>query len=179
MVLQLKELFNAPVHFEGNLAVVKQTSGFENQTQTNDSFSEKWVTLDKESRTEASESFQKDWLLQLYGFGSVEGLKSFLADKQVIIDAGCGIGYKTAWLAGLAPHAIVFGVDFSEAVNVAARRYAHIKNAYFLRADIADMPFKPGALDFILCDQVIHHTEDPEKSFAHMASLLSAAGKFA
>jgi len=177
--LKLQELFDVPVSFNENLAILADSSEHTNQAQTNSSFSEKWVKLDKESSTEGIEEFQKKWLLDLYGFKTVEGLQTFLADKNVIIDAGCGLGYKSEWLARLAPHATVFGIDFSEAAYVAAARYKHLPNLCFFRGDIANLPFRKGSLDFILCDQVIHHTEDPKKTFAHLSSLLSPTGKFA
>jgi SAM-dependent methyltransferase len=175
----MEALFNVAVKFVDNLAIINSSSDFENQAQTNDSFSEKWVKLDQESSTDAMEDFQKKWLLDLYGFKTVEGLVDFLSDKKTIIDAGCGLGYKSAWLAELAPHATVFGIDFSEAAYVAAKRYKHIPNVVFFRGDIAALPFKKETLDFILCDQVIHHTEDPRRTFAHLASLLTPTGKFA
>lgn len=176
---KLENLFAKPIVFNENLAIINENSEYTNQTQTNESFSEKWVKLDKQVATTAAEEFQKKWVLELYGFKTVDGFKEFLSDKSIIIDAGCGIGYKSAWLAELAPHAIVFGIDFSEAVLVAAKRYKHISNLYFFRGDIANLPFKEGVLDFILCDQVIHHTEIPEKTYGHLASLLSDKGKFA
>lgn len=176
---ELRQLFSVPVNFDGNIAIISDASEHINQTQTNDSFSEKWVKLDKESSTSELEIFQKNWLLDLYGFKTVDGFKEFLKDKKVIIDAGCGLGYKSSWLAELAPHATVFGIDFSEAAFVAAKRYEQIPNVYFFRGDIANLPFKKESLDFILCDQVIHHTENPQKTYAHLASLLTPNGKFA
>jgi len=175
----LENLFSIPVKFTDNLAFIDDLSNYQNQTQTNDSFSEKWVNLDNKSSTTAIEDFQKKWLLDLYGFKTEQGLKDFLSDKKIIIDAGCGIGYKSAWLAESAPDAIVFGIDYSEAVYIAAKRYKHVSNLFFLKGDIANLPFKKGVLDFVLCDQVIHHTENPEKTFAHLSSLLSPSGKFA
>ena len=176
---ELSNLFKSEVKFEDNLAVISGISQFDNQTQTNDSFSEKWVKLDNESSTSAFEDFQKKWVLELYGFKTIEGFKDFLKDKNVIIDAGCGLGYKSAWLAELAPHATVFGIDYSEAAIVAAKRYKSFSNLFFFRGDIANLPFKPSTLDFILCDQVIHHTENPRKTYEHLSSLLSDKGKFA
>jgi SAM-dependent methyltransferase len=172
-------LFSRPVDFQGNLAVVRDAADARNQAQTNAAFSDKWLALDGGTDTSVFESFQKDWLLALYGFEDVDGLRRYLADRRVIIDAGCGLGYKSAWLAELAPHATVIGVDFSESAYVAARRYADVPNLWYLRADIADLPLAAGSVDFILCDQVIHHTEEPRRTFAHLASLLSASGELA
>ena len=175
---ELSNLFEKRVVFKNNLAIIEDDSRHNNQQQTNNSFSEKWVKLDKEASTSALEDFQKKWLLDLYGFQTEKGLKSFLQDKKVIIDAGCGLGYKSAWLAELAPHATVFGIDFSEAAYVAAKRYKNLPNLFFLRGNIADLPFKKRMLDFILCDQVIHHTEIPKNTFNHLTELLSSNGKF-
>lgn len=175
----LENLFAIPVTFSENLAILLDKSEHPNQAQTNESFSEKWVKLDKESDTTAMENFQKEWVLHLYGFNSMAGFKEFLSDKKIIIDAGCGLGFKSAWLAENAPNSIVFGIDYSEAAYVAAKRYKHISNLFFFRGDIAQLPFKKGVLDFILCDQVIHHTENPQKTFAHLSSLLTDTGKFA
>ena len=130
-IKKLESLFTVPVMFNDNLAIINDSSAFQNQAQTNDSFSEKWVKLDNEGSTAAIEDFQKKWVLELYGFKTIEGFKDFLKDKNIIIDAGCGLGYKSAWLAELAPHAIVFGIDYSEAAFVAAKRYKSFSNLFF------------------------------------------------
>lgn len=179
MIETLKKVFKNPVVLNENLIVNKSSSEFENQQQTNDSFSEKWVKLDEKSSTTAMEDFQKKWVLDLYGFKTEEGLKDFLSDKNVVVDAGCGLGYKSAWFAELSPNTLVIGVDFSDAIYVAAKRYKHLSNLFFLRGDIANLPFNENVLDFVLCDQVIHHTENPEKTFEHLASLITPNGKFA
>ena len=106
---QLESLFKTAVRFIGNYAHINSVSEFENQNQTNDSFSEKWVKLDAKSSTSSIEIFQKDWVLKLYGFDSEASFADFLKNKKFIIDAGCGLGYKAAWMAELAPHAIEIG----------------------------------------------------------------------
>ncbi|MBK7637071.1 MAG: hypothetical protein IPJ13_24470 [Saprospiraceae bacterium] len=52
------------------------------------------------------------------------------------------MGYKAAWLAELAPHAIVIGIDISEAAYIAAKNFYNIKNLYFVKGDIADTKLK-------------------------------------
>lgn len=176
--LELQNLFSVPVEFNENIALMSDNLEHTNQKQTNESFSEKWVKLDKESETIEMEIFQKNWVLELYGFETISGFKDFLKNKQVIIDAGWGLGYKSAWMAELAPHAAVFGIDFSDAAYVAADRYKAVKNLFFFKGDIANLHFKKETLDF-LCDQAIHQIEDPKQRFAHLSSLSTPIGKFA
>ena len=74
--------------------------------QTANAFSVKWDALkeDPEVDQERWKCFQKEWYLKLYGFEKENNLKDFLQDKRLIIDAGCGQGYKAAWFANLLPN---------------------------------------------------------------------------
>jgi SAM-dependent methyltransferase len=102
-----------------------------------------------------------------------------LKTKQVIVDTGCGLGYKAAWFASLAPESIVIGIDISDALELAAKNFAHLPNLFFLKGDIANTGLKDNSIDFVVCDQVIMHTESPETTFAHLSSITSAGGEFA
>ena len=105
--------------------------------QTANAFSVKWDALkeDPEVDQERWKCFQKEWYLKLYGFEKENNLKDFLQDKRLIIDAGCGQGYKAAWFANLAPQSIVLGMDISTSVFKASRRYTEIENLYFIQSD--------------------------------------------
>ena len=162
-----------------NYAVLADASSAGNQQQTNEVFTEKW---DKYASTEALETFyqfQRDWYLKLYGFADEEALRAHLLNARVILDAGCGLGYKAAWFARLAPHALVIGMDFSAAAKQASEMFADLDNLVFIRGDIARTPFHDGAFDYVSCDQVIMHTEDPEATFAELARITAPAGQFA
>lgn len=173
------ELFNISVDFNGNLIVLKTSSEFENQQQTNNIFSDKWLRHDIKSQLDGIELFQLRWYLELYGFYDENGFKDFLKTKKTILDAGCGLGYKAAWMALLSPESVVIGMDFSNAVFSAADHYKGIENLFFVKGDIAQTNIKEGSVDYINCDQVIHHTEDPEKTFEHLSKLLSKTGQIA
>lgn len=154
-------------------------SGFVNQDQTSDAFSEKWSKTDHESNISKINKFQKNWFYKLYGFNGEDDFRDFLSDKKLILDAGSGLGYKAAWMAELAPHATVVGMDFSNSGNEASEYYRGVKNLVFVRGDIANTGFKLNEFDFILCDQVIMHTEIPEDTFSHLSLLLRKGGIFA
>jgi ubiquinone/menaquinone biosynthesis C-methylase UbiE len=175
----LNSLLNRTLEFERNYAVVVDASSAGNQQQTNEVFTEKW---DKYASAEALETFyqfQRDWYLKLYGFADEDALRAHLASARVILDAGCGLGYKAAWFARLAPHALVIGMDFSAAAKQASELFADLDNLVFIRGDIAHTPFQDAAVDFVSCDQVIMHTEDPEATFAELARITAPAGQFA
>ena len=175
----IEKLFIEDVFVNGNQIHSNAVSGDKNQQQTNEMFSEKWEKVEEQDVMQSAQKFQLQWHMPLYGFKDEKDLSYFLSSKRIIIDAGCGLGYKSAWFAQLAPSSTVIGIDFSESISIAANRYKDIKNLYFVRGDIAKTGLLPNSIDYILCDQVIHHTENPEKTFSHLASLLKKDGEFA
>lgn len=178
---KFEALFNEPIEIKDNFISIlsQELDKRENQDQTKDIFSEKWVEADEYKNIDKLYEFQFEWFLSLYGFSSEDDLKYYLADKKVIIDTGCGLGYKAAWFAKLAPHATVFGVDISDAIYVAAKNFKEYSNLYFFKGDIANTGLKDGVVDFTVCDQVIMHTEVPEKTFEHLCNITSKNGEFA
>lgn len=175
-MFNIQKIFTDEVRNEGNFIFIAGESDFENQAQTNKVFSEKWTQASE--RVDTLADFQKKWYLELYGFNNEKDLSTFLSKKEVIFDAGCGLGYKAAWFAELAPESIVIGMDFSEAAKIASQKY-HFENLYFCRGDIAKTGINNGEINYVSCDQVIHHTENPEQTFKHLSSLLSPQGEFA
>lgn len=177
----LRKILNKPYKLEGNLIVLEEPASTvaSNQQQTKEIFSEKWKEVEKLGEVEKLYEFQFDWFLKLYGFLSEEDLAEFLKTRKVIIDTGCGLGYKAAWFARLAPESLVIGIDISEAAKLAAKNFSQFKNLFFVQTDIAKTPFKSHSIDFVVCDQVIMHTEVPEQTFAHLANITSLGGEFA
>ncbi|MBT0584934.1 class I SAM-dependent methyltransferase [Alteromonas oceanisediminis] len=171
---EIEKLFSHPVTVAGNQITVSETKPDDNQRQTNKVFSTKWKAFDEQKDTDKLYSFQKDWYLQLYGFPSVKELQAFLQTCDVIVDAGCGLGYKAAWFAMLAPDALVIGIDYSDAAVQAAQRYCAVDNLYFIKGDIAQTGIVDGMVDYVNCDQVIMHTEDPEKTFSELVRIANA-----
>lgn len=177
---QLNGLFRDKISIVGNRIHIGQNGPLaSNQDQTEKIFSDKWVEAEQYENIEKLYEFQFDWFLKLYGFDSEEDLKKFLSGKKVIIDTGCGLGYKAGWFARLAPHAIVIGIDISDALELAAKNFSHLPNLYFLKGDIAATGLRDGSIDFVVCDQVIMHTEVPEETFRHLSAITSSNGEFA
>lgn len=177
----LKSLFKEEIEIDDNLIFLKSKANTaqKNQIQTKDTFSEKWQNFEKGNKKEEVYYFQREWFLDLYGFPTEKALKEYLSDKKTIVDCGCGLGYKAAWFAELAPHAIVIGIDISESIFIAASNYKNVKNLFFSQGDIAATAILPNKVDFTVCDQVIMHTEEPEKTFTHLSNITSKGGEFA
>jgi len=154
-----------------NLVLTKGFSEHTNQEHTNNVFSEKWEIYGESDEQEKAFKFQCDWYLKLYGFDTEQNLSNFLKSKKVIFDAGCGLGYKAAWLAKLAPDSLVIGMDFSDSTYQAAKTYGDVENLFFIKGDIAQTGFCNNSVDFSSCDQVIMHTEDPEATFGELARI--------
>ena len=152
-----------------NFALHNAASQHARQQHTNEAFSEKWQKYERSDDKERFYRYQRSWYLQLYGFGTEAALKAFLSTRQLIFDAGCGLGYKAAWFATLAPHALVIGMDFSDAARQAAQSYKEIPNLFFIQGDIASTGLRAGSVDYTSCDQVLMHTEHPEVTFRELA----------
>jgi ubiquinone/menaquinone biosynthesis C-methylase UbiE len=177
----LEGLFSGTINLEENLITFSNQNQVKenNQKQTKDIFSDKWVEADEYKNIDKMYQFQCEWFLKLYGFETEEKLAEFLMDKKVILDSGCGLGYKASWFAKLAPNSIVIGIDISDALDIAANRFKNQQNLFFLKGDIAQTGLNKNVVDFTVCDQVIMHTEDPQKTFDHLADITSQNGEFA
>ena len=181
MFQKLQDLFNSAIKANRNIIFPEGNNDIEaeNQAQTEQIFSDKWTAVEQYKNVEKLYEFQFDWFLKLYGFDSEETLKQYLSNKPLIMDTGCGLGYKAAWFAQLAPKSIVLGIDISDALDLAAKNFAHLPNLFFLKGDIANTGLKPNCIDFVVCDQVIMHTEVPEKTFIHLSEITKCGGEFA
>ena len=178
---KVAELFVESFPQQENVLIVSGDANDENQSQTNAVFSDKWVKYSKEDVLEQERlfEFQKKWYLDLYGFSDERELQTYLQKQDVVMDAGCGLGYKAKWFADLSPGTLIVGMDYSNAAFVAAQKYADISNLAFVKGDIGDTRIKDSVVSYVSCDQVIHHTEDPKKTMIELARILKPKGELA
>lgn len=178
LVIADDQLFRCDVEVRDGVFRASAAKASVNEVHTNEAFSDKWNAYD-ESAADEDEPWKRaqfDWYLRSYGFGSEDELAAFLSDKRTILDAGCGLGYKAAWIARLAPHATMVAMDLSDSIHLAARRYADIPGMRFVKGDIATTPFRDGTFDLISCDQVLHHTDDPPATVREFARITAPDG---
>ena len=98
---------------------------------------------------------------------------------KLILDAGCGSGYKALALAYANPGAKIVGIDFSEeSVKLARTRleYHGIENVQFEAMAIEDIASLGMEFDYINCDEVLYLLPDPEAGLRALKSVLKPQG---
>lgn len=124
-----------------------------------------------------TETMYRQWYLKRYGYGTLSNLKKFLADKQNILEAGCGLARDSKMFAELNPGANIVAMDQSpSAIATALKTLKRFKNCEVLERDITNFRQYAGRFDFISCDQVLHHTPDPNKTLKHLLEKLKPDG---
>ncbi len=93
-------------------------------------------------------------------------------DKDVL-DCGCGGGQHITFSAPYARS--VTGVDLN-AVEVARERVAELRNVTLVDADLAVMDLGKQ-FDVVYCIGVIHHTDNPDTTFANLLKHCKPGGK--
>lgn len=98
---------------------------------------------------------------------------------KIILDAGCGSGYKALSLAIANPGAKIVGIDLSEkSVELAQARlkYHGIEQAEFHAMTIEELPQLGMKFDYINCDEVLYLLNDPVEGLQAMKSVLQPDG---
>jgi SAM-dependent methyltransferase len=99
----------------------------------------------------------------------------FCGGKEVL-DAGCGVGYGSALLAGSARR--VLGVDNDrEAIGYARRRY-ETANVDFLVGDLLALDLPDASFDVVCSFETIEHLPDRERYLGEMRRVLRRDGTF-
>ena len=148
---------------------------------TSRSFRDKWEkntnAFYAETLREGSDT--QRWILERNGFESCEQFAAHLQSHKRILDAGCGNGRVTALLRTLAPDtAEVVGIDLV-AADVARENFTGVERVHFETRDLVEDLSGLGQFDFIYCQEVLHHTADPAKSFRNLRNLLRPDGELA
>lgn len=148
------------------------------QRQTAMVYTEKWKRWPDYGYDEASRRFREEWHIRRYGWKDHECLGKFLEGKAMVLDAGTGLGGYLELYASKT-EGQVFGVDISESVEEAYRRVGHLPNVHLIQADLNKLPFLLKAFDFIVSDQVLHHTPNTEEAFKGLVPYMSEGGEIA
>ena len=105
-----------------------------------------------------------------------------LLDRSISCDAlvaeiGCGTGQMALYLAR--GDRVVVGADLTRAplllAEAAARRFG-LQRVMFVETDMRHAGLKQGSFDVVYCSGVLHHTPNPRRSFAELATLVRPGG---
>jgi SAM-dependent methyltransferase len=132
-------------------------------------------------RTQASFGYEwthfKDWRnsgeINFSDYFAGVDLRSL--NNAVVLDAGCGMGRHARQIA---PHARqVVAVDFSEAIDQAARNVEGQPNVDCVQADLLALPLADSSCDFVYSLGVLHHLAETEKAIAGLVRKLRPGGR--
>ncbi|MGA8857379.1 MAG: class I SAM-dependent methyltransferase [Candidatus Bathyarchaeia archaeon] len=121
--------------------------------------------------------FMRRWMLEKYGWKNETGFAAGLRGRQLILDAGAGLGREVINLATAAPEATVVGLEFSDCAANALRNVSHLQNACIIQGDIMRMPFAENSFDYILSEGVLHHTPKTQEAFKKCCGVLKKRGE--
>jgi ubiquinone/menaquinone biosynthesis C-methylase UbiE/uncharacterized protein YbaR (Trm112 family) len=143
--------------------------------KTEDSFSAKWRKHYSNHQAKDWIDFQKQWFFDRFGWKTMKKFTNFMKTKKFVLEAGTGIG-NTADILSINPSSTVFAIDASESIDFAFKKYGKKSNLHFLQADLRRLPFKKSFFDYILSDQVLHHTKNTKTSFKYLTKFLKKDG---
>lgn len=98
---------------------------------------------------------------------------------KIILDAGCGTGYKSLILAAANPDAKIVGVDISaESIKLARQRleYHGFDNAEFHVLSLEELPTLDYQFDYINCDELLYLFSDLSVALKAMKAVLKPEG---
>jgi SAM-dependent methyltransferase len=94
---------------------------------------------------------------------------------SVVLDAGCGMGRHARQIAPFAGR--VVAVDFSRAIDQAARNTADVGNVDCVQADLFALPLAEESFDFIYSLGVLHHLDDTPRALRGLVRKLRPGGR--
>ncbi len=162
------------------------SQGLEMDNQTSDDWKEKIrrqfdttryprIPLDKSPKDDTTTLYLHNLVTPYY----LRNQKVIDTAGKVILDAGCGSGWKSLMLAEANPGARIVGIDISEDSIIQARQRLNFhekNNAEFHVLSIEDLPKLGLEFDYINNDEVLYLLPDPVIGLQAMKSVLKPKG---
>jgi SAM-dependent methyltransferase len=141
---------------------------------------EDFVRGKEDARTRASFGYEwtrfNDWKPSGQTFGDyfsnfdLEWLRG-----RTVLDAGCGMGRHARQIAPFAD--TVIAVDFSSAIDEAARNVADRPNVQCLQGDLTQLPVADDVFDLVFSMGVLHHIADTAGTLRGLVRALKPGGR--
>ncbi len=151
-------------------------------SNTRATFHDKWYNdpdcAFSETLREGSEI--QNWILNRNGFKNIEELREFLKNRKRILDAGCGNGRVTALLRKCSDYrnTQIVACDLVSS-KIAKKNLSKYSNICVYEKDLLGDLSRLGRFDFIYCQEVLHHTKNPQQAFINLCGLLKKGGEIA
>ena len=94
-----------------------------------------------------------------------------------VLEVGCGAGRFTQIL--LDAGAVVYAVDYSNAVDACFENNGPHPKLCVVQSDLYQMPFRKHSFDYVFCYGVLQHTPDVREAFMSLIPFLKPGGKLA
>jgi SAM-dependent methyltransferase len=133
------------------------------------------VGIEQSPKTETGELYLHNIINAYY----LRYRKVVSSEGSLILDVGCGTGYKTLLLAEANPGARIFGIDISsKSLNLASKRFKHhgFENGEFYLGSIEQLPNIGLEFDYINCDELLYLHPEPAVALGVMKSVLKPHG---
>ena len=96
-----------------------------------------------------------------------------------VLEVSCGRGGGAAEIAAGSEPAEFVGLDFSaQNIEIARRRFAHVKGLSFQVGRAEELPFAPASFDVAINVEASHLYDDPARFFAEVFRVLRPQGRF-
>lgn len=109
-------------------------------------------------------------------FFSETGWASEELRNHTVLECGSGAGRFSQVIADCG--ALLFTIDYSDAIDANAKNNLEKKNISYAQASIYSLPFEKDYFDYLVCLGVLQHTPNVELSIKSMVSHLKPGGRF-
>lgn len=97
------------------------------------------------------------------------------------LDVGCGVGFGSIKLATKINPGVAYGIDITEGMIKKSKQNAQklkIKNIYFQKASVLNLPFEDNLFDGSISTHAAHHFYKPTEMFSEIKRVLKPNSKF-
>lgn len=94
---------------------------------------------------------------------------------KIVLEIGCGDG---RCIQHIQKDKIVFGIDISDSVYIANKRYKNLNNVFIIKADVEELPFKRKTFDFVYSDHCLQHINSIYFAFLELKKVVKDKHRF-